>query len=130
MSNDQMKENGLSFRGWGARSRYFVETIINALALFANTPAQVKSLLHCLQPSVRSIGRYVNSDKQDGAIAILNGKPLKLVDQFSYFGSNISSIEKVMSIYAQERHRLLLSGDWSFGNLMSLIKLNRNSSKL
>ena len=31
------------------------------------------------------------SVKQDNGISTLNGKPLKLVDQFSYLGSNISS---------------------------------------
>ena len=30
---------------------------------------------------------------QDSAISSLNGKPLKLVDQFIYLGSNISSIQ-------------------------------------
>ena len=30
---------------------------------------------------------------QDGAISSLDGKSLKLVDQFIYFGSNISSTE-------------------------------------
>ena len=36
--------------------------------------------------------------KQDGAISILRGKPLKFVDKFTYFGSNISSIESNVNI--------------------------------
>ena len=35
---------------------------------------------------------------QDGAI-LLNDKPLKLVDQFIYLGSNISSIEINVNIF-------------------------------
>ena len=31
--------------------------------------------------------------KQNGAISLLNGKPLKLVEQFIFFGSNISFTE-------------------------------------
>ena len=45
----------------------------------------------------------MNSDKtnfmcfdQDGAISSLNEKPLKLVDQFVYLGSNISSSKCVV----------------------------------
>ena len=48
--------------------------------------------------AARGIGLSVSSDKtefmcfnQDGAISSLNGKSLKLVDQFIYLSSNISS---------------------------------------
>ena len=75
------------------------------LALLANTPAQAKSLLHSLEKAARGIGLYVNSDKtefmcfkQDGDISTLDGKPLKLVDQFTYLGSNISSTESDVNI--------------------------------
>ena len=37
---------------------------------------------------------------QDGAISSLNNKPLKLVDQFIYLSSNISSTENYANIYA------------------------------
>ena len=36
--------------------------------------------------------------KQDGDISTLNGKPLKLVDQFTYLGSNITSTESDVNI--------------------------------
>ena len=36
---------------------------------------------------------------QDGAISLLNGKPLKLVDKFIYLGSNISSAESNVNIH-------------------------------
>ena len=49
----------------------------------------------------RSIGLYMNSDKtefvclnQDGAISLLNGKPLKWVKKLIYLSSNITSTEK------------------------------------
>ena len=38
---------------------------------------------------------------QDGAILPLNGKPLKLVNQFKYFGSNILSTENNVNICIQ-----------------------------
>ena len=36
--------------------------------------------------------------KQNGAICTLSGKPLKLIDQFTYLGSNISSAESDVNI--------------------------------
>ena len=36
--------------------------------------------------------------KQEEAITALNDKPLELVDQFTYLGSNISSTEKDVNI--------------------------------
>ena len=52
------------------------------------------------QNRASSIGRYRNANKteymcfkQKGAISTLNGKPLELVDQLTYLGSNISSTE-------------------------------------
>ena len=70
------------------------------LVLLTNTVGQAKSLLHSLEHAARGIGLSVNSDKmefvcfkQDGAISTINGKCLKIVDQFAYLGSNISSTE-------------------------------------
>ena len=55
---------------------------------------------------MRGIGLYANSDKtefmcfnQDGTISSLNEKPLKLIDPFTYFGSNISSTESDLNIH-------------------------------
>ena len=91
-----------------ARSRHFVETITDEdytdnLALLTNTPAQAKSLLHRLEQAARGVVLYMNSKKpefmcfnQDDAIS-LNGKPLKLVDDFIYLGSNISSTESIIN---------------------------------
>ena len=43
--------------------------------------------------------------KQDSATSSLNGKPLKLIDHFTYPGSNISSAESDVSI--QVKHGLI-----------------------
>ena len=61
--------------------------------------------IRCSFVKARGIGVYVKADKtqfmcfkQDGAISILSGKPLKLIDQFTHFGSNISSTESNVGI--------------------------------
>ena len=38
------------------------------------------------------------SFKREGAISFLSGRPLKLIDRFTYLGSNISSIENDVNI--------------------------------
>ena len=60
---------------------------------------------HSLEQAPRRISPYVNSDKtmyiyfnQEGVISALNGKPLKLVDKFTYLGSSISSTESDVNI--------------------------------
>ena len=72
----------------------------NDSALQANTPTQAKSLLYSLELVARSIGLFIDlvktefmCFKHDRGISSLNGKPLKLVDQFTYFSSIISSTE-------------------------------------
>ena len=42
--------------------------------------------------------QFDDLSKQDGAISTLGSKPLKLIDQFTYFGSNISSTESDVNI--------------------------------
>ena len=67
---------------------------------FRNAPAQDKSPLHSLEQAARDIGLYMNSDKNEficfrsDEAFLLNGKPLKSVDQFIYLGNNISSTEQ------------------------------------
>ena len=82
-----------------------VETMTDAdyaddLTLFSNTPVQAEFLLHSLVQVAGSIGFYVNTNKtnlmrfkQKRAISTLSVNPLKLVDKFTYLGSNISSTE-------------------------------------
>ena len=66
------------------------------IALLANTLTQAKSLLHSLEQAAEDIDLRVNADKmeymcfnQGGDISTLKGGSLKLVDQFTYFGSSI-----------------------------------------
>ena len=74
------------------------------LSLLANTPPQAKSLLHNLEQPARGIGLYENINKTEliyfiqGVISTLSGKSLKLISQFIYLGSNISSTESDVSI--------------------------------
>ena len=70
------------------------------IALLANTPAQAESLLHSLERAASGTSLHVNADKtecmsfnQRGDISTLNGSSLKLVDNFTYLGSSVSSTE-------------------------------------
>ena len=61
-------------------------------------------MLHSLGLAARDIDLYMNSTDfmyfiQNGVISILNGKPLKLVDHFTYLSSNISSTESDINIH-------------------------------
>ena len=89
-----MKEN--NFMLAKAKSiRYSAQTITAAdyaddIALLANTPAQVESLLHSLELAAGDISLHVNADKteylrfnQRGDISTLNGGSLKLADKFT-----------------------------------------------
>ena len=104
-SLDLIKDKGLTLKKAKSR-RYPAQTITDAdyaddLALLADTPAQAQLLLHCLERTARSIGLYVNSEKteymcfgQYGDISTLDNRPLKLVEHFTYLGSDISSTER------------------------------------
>ena len=66
------------------------------LALLTGTPAQAESLLHSLEQAAGGINLDMNTNKTEymyfnpkEAISTLSGKPSKLVDQFTYIGSNI-----------------------------------------
>ena len=91
----------------------------DSLALHTNTPAQAEFFQQSFEQAARGIDLYVNSDKnesmcfkQDGTISTLNGKHLKLGDQFKYLGSYISSTERDINIHIGKMwitvHRLLM----------------------
>ena len=70
------------------------------IMLQANTLTQAESQLHGLEQAAGSIDLHVNVDKtelmcfnQRGDISKINGGSLKLVDVFTYLGSNVSSTE-------------------------------------
>ena len=76
------------------------------LVLIANTIAKAEPLLHNQKQVTGGIGLYVNANKiefksfkQNGAISALSSKPLELVDQLTYLGSNILSTESDVNIH-------------------------------
>ena len=83
-----------------------VETITDAIytvvpALFANTPVPAESLLHRQKKAAGEIGLHVNANKTEFKgfkQECVSGKPLELVDKFTYLSSNISSTEKDVNI--------------------------------
>ena len=104
MSIDKRKDN--SFQLTKERSRrYPTQTITNEdyaddIALLANTPAKAETLLHRLERAAAGMGLIDNADKteymcfnQRGNISTLNSSSLKLVDNFTYLGSGVSSTE-------------------------------------
>ena len=75
------------------------------LALLTNIPARAESLLHSLEQTAGDIGFYMNTNKteymcfnREGAISTQNGAPLKLVDNFTYLSSSVSSTERDVSM--------------------------------
>ena len=83
--------------------RYPTQTITDVgyaddITLTANRSTQAESRLHCLEWAAGGIGLCVNTDKtehmcfnQRGNISSQNGSSLKLVDNFTYLRSSISS---------------------------------------
>ena len=71
------------------------------IAPIANTPAHAESLLHSLEKAAGSIGLHVNADKTGKCVLIkiqkryihAKGGSLKRVDEFTYLGSSVLSIE-------------------------------------
>ena len=65
-----------------------------------HTSAQAETLLHNRERTAAGIDFHVNADKtecmcfnQRADISTLNSSSLKLVDKFTYLGSNVSSTE-------------------------------------
>ena len=76
--------------------------ILNCIIMYALEP---ECLLHSIEQAAIGIGLDVNSQKtefmcfkSDSAVSTLNDKPLKLVEYFTYLGSNISSTEGDVNI--------------------------------
>ena len=101
---DKMKENSFKLAK-ERRRRYTEQTITDAnyagdIALMVNAPIQAEILQHSLERAAAGIGLHVNAHKmgymcfnQTGNISSLNGSSVKLVDKFTYLGSNVSSTE-------------------------------------
>ena len=76
------------------------------IALLANTPIQARSLLHSLEQAAGGIGPHVNADKMEyicfnekGDISTVNVSALKLVNKFTYHGSNIPQNSRFTATY-------------------------------
>ena len=81
---------------------------------------QAETLLHSLERAAAVIDIYVNPHKteymcynQTGDISTLDGTPLKLVDNFTYLGSSVSSSEKGIDTR--------LTKAWTATNTLSII---------
>ena len=94
-SIDKMKDN--SFKLTKERSRrYPAQTItdvdyVNDIVLLANTPAQVKTLLHSQERAAAGISLHVNADKTEYTCFNQRGVISILVDKFTYLGNSVSS---------------------------------------
>ena len=104
-SIDKIKENGFELTKKRSR-RYSAKTITDAdyaddIAIPANAPVQAKTQLHSLERATTGIALHINAHKteymcfnQTGDISRLGSSSLKLVDEFTYLGSSVSSFEK------------------------------------
>ena len=93
---------------------------VDDIAILANTPVQVETLLHTLEQAATSIGLRVNAHKteymcfnQTGDKSKLNGSSLKLFDKFTYLGSSVSSTEIDIDTW--------LTKAWTATNRLSVI---------
>ena len=85
--------------------RIYYTDYTDDLELLTSITAQAKPLKHSLEQASTSVSLYVTAIKTEfmsfeieGAISTLSGKPIKLVEQFTYFGNNISSAESDISM--------------------------------
>ena len=104
-SIDKIKENSFELTKKRSR-RYPAKTITDAdyaddIAILANTHNQSETLLRSLKQAAVGIGLHINAHKteymrfnQTGDISTLDRSSLKLVDEFTYLGSSVSSTEK------------------------------------
>ena len=131
-SIDKIKENGFELTKKRSR-RYPAKTITDAdyaddIAILANAPAQAETQLHSLGRAAVGIGLHVNAHKteymcfnQTGDISTLNGSSLKLVDNFTYLGSTVSSTETDINTR--------LTKAWTAINRLSVIRKSDLTSK-
>ena len=95
---DQIKENDIALKKQ-RKETMTDEDYADDLALLANTSAQAEYLLHSPEKFTEAMAstwmqiKLCICFKQKGVPSTLCGKPLRLEDQVTYFGINISSIE-------------------------------------
>ena len=97
-SIDKIRENGFKLTKKRSR-RYPAKTSTDAdyaddIALLANTPKQVETLVHSLERAATAIGLHVNAHKTEYMCYNQTGDITTLVDKFTFLGSSVSSSEK------------------------------------
>ena len=111
-----IKGNGLTQKQKGYKNLYPAKIMTDEyhaddLALLKNTLAEAESPLQSLKQAEGNIAFYVktvfNYLKQEYAISTLSGKPLKLVDPFTYLVRNISSTESDVNIHLTKKRAAL-----------------------
>ena len=119
-SIDIMKDNGFKLAKERSR-RYHAQTITDAdytdnVSLLKNTPAQTETLWHSLERTAAGIGLHVNAEKMEYMcfhqrvnISTRNGRSLKLVEEFTYPGSSVSSTEKDINTWLAKTWTVI---DW------------------
>ena len=125
-----MKENGFTLKKKARGRRYSAETITDAdyaddMALLANISTQAESPLHSLEQAAGGIKMEYMCLNQKGDISTLNGGFLKLVDNFTYRRSSVSSTENDISVWIVKAWTAIdrLSIKWKL-NLSDKIKRN------
>ncbi len=99
------------------------------IALLVNTPAEAEFLLHSLEQTAGNICLHVNANKTEcmafkleGFISTQSGRTQKLVEKFTYLGSNISSTESYVDIQ--------LAKAWTAINGLSMLQKSDLSDKI
>ena len=138
-SIDNILKNGFELTKKRNR-RYPLKTITDAdyaddIALLANEPSQAETQLHSAERAAAAICLHVNAHKtefmwfnQTGDISTLVGNSLKLVDNFTYLGSSVSS-KRQTSTRDSQRHEQLSIVYRLYGRQTWPIKWNAVSSK-
>ena len=108
-SIDLMPINGFTLEPERSK-RYQAKRITDAdyaddLALISDTVEQAEALLHSLEAAANGIGLQINADKTkimnfniQGNFSTLEGHQLKVVKDFVYLGSHISTTEKDITV--------------------------------
>ena len=135
-SIDLQKDLGLTLQKSRGR-RYPTVTISDAdyaddLAHFEESCSDAEKLLHVLEEKANSVGSRVNIRKTQNfnintnhKVRSVNGSQLKSVDNYTYLGSEISSVDKEINIRIAKSWSALhkLSSIWK-SNLMAILKRN------
>ena len=113
--------------------RYPAQTITDVdytddIALLANTPTQAETFHHCLDWAAAALGLYVKAHKTENMSFNQNCSSLKVVDNFTYLGSSVSSTKTDINMWLAKVW-IAKIGYWSYGSQIWPIKWYAVSSK-